>query len=206
MLRFILAFSCFFRLLFGMKLNPQVVQFLPEEAKPKAKGLPPREEEKKPPKADAKPEIKVEKVVERVVEKVVEKVEPAPFHREGALALLGLLQREGRLIDFLQEKIETYADADIGAAVRDIHRGCRKVLVEHVTLEPVMPGAEEDAVTLAKGFDPGEIRIIGEVKGDPPFKGVLRHHGWRATDVKFPTLSDGVDRRVIAPAEVEIGG
>ena len=95
-------------------------------------------------------------------------------------------------------------DSDIGAAVRDIHRGCKKVIDEHLELEAVMPGDEEDEVSVPKGFDPGEVRLIGEVSGEPPFKGTLRHHGWRATKVKLPTLSEGVDRHVIAPAEVEI--
>jgi hypothetical protein len=108
------------------------------------------------------------------------------------------------LVDFLLEPIDGYQDADVGAAVRAIHRGCRKVLSEHLTLEPVMPGAEDDPVSVPRGFDPGEIRLVGEVSGEPPFRGVLRHHGWRVIETKLPTLSDGVDRSVVAPAEVEI--
>jgi hypothetical protein len=49
------------------------------------------------------------------------------------------------------------------------------------------------------------VRLIGKTVGDPPFRGILVHHGWRAVDVKLPTLSDGVDRRVLAPAEVRLG-
>lgn len=124
---------------------------------------------------------------------------------EGALVLLGLLQREGRLVDFLRESLDGYDDAAIGAAVRDVHRGCRKALEEHVTLEPVMPGREDDAVTVPRGFDPGEVRLIGRVDGDPPFRGTLVHHGWRALTVRFPTLAEGLDRRVLAPAEVKLG-
>ena len=124
---------------------------------------------------------------------------------EGALQVLGLLQREGRLVDFLRESLEEHADAQIGAAVRDIHRGCRKVLEEHLRLEPVMPGREEGPVVVPRGFDPTEVRLIGKASGDPPFRGTLVHHGWRAVDVKLPTLSDGVDRRVLAPAEVRLG-
>jgi hypothetical protein len=105
----------------------------------------------------------------------------------------------------LREGIDDYDDADIGAAVRDIHRGCKKAIDEHVTLEPIMPGAEDDAVTVQAGFDPGEVRLSGKVAGDPPFKGVLRHHGWRATKAELPMLSDNIDRRVIAPAEIEVG-
>ncbi len=67
-----------------------------------------------------------------------------------------------------------------------------------------MPGDEDSKVSVPKGFDPAEIRLIGEAKGEPPYRGTLRHRGWRATDVKLPTLADGVDRTVIAPAEVEV--
>jgi hypothetical protein len=123
---------------------------------------------------------------------------------EGALLLLGLLQREGRLVDFLSEGLENHGDAAIGAAVRDIHRGCRKVLDEHVRLEPVMPGQEEGPVVVPRGFDPSEVRLIGRAAGDPPFRGILVHHGWRAVDVNLPSLSEGVDRRVVAPAEVRL--
>ena len=118
--------------------------------------------------------------------------------------MLSLLQREGRLVDFLQEDIEDYEDADIGAAVRDIHRGCRKVLRDHLTIEAVMPGEEDDEVTVKEGFDPGEIKLIGDVKGEPPFRGVLQHHGWRVTSETLPKLSGDVDRRVLAPAQVEV--
>jgi hypothetical protein len=123
---------------------------------------------------------------------------------EGALLLLGLLQREGRLVDFLREPLDQHDDAAIGAAVRDIHRGCKQVLDQHLRLEPVMPGHEEGPVLVPRGFDPAEVRLIGKATGEPPFRGTLVHHGWRAVDVRLPTLSEGVDRRVLAPAEVRL--
>jgi hypothetical protein len=191
-----MAFACFFKLLFGGKLPAGAVAYLPEGAAP-AKALP-----------DAKAEPVVEKVVERVVEKIVErpaKTNAATNHRDGGLAMLALLQREGRLVDFLREPLDGFGDADIGAAVRDVHRGCKKVLDQHLTMEAVMPGAEEDKVTVPKGFDPAEIRLIGEAKGEAPYRGTLRHHGWRVTEARLPSLAEGVDRLVLAPAEVEVG-
>jgi hypothetical protein len=121
-----------------------------------------------------------------------------------AVQLLALLQKEGRLLDFLQEEIGAYSDEQIGAAVRDIHRSCRKVLEEHVGLEPVLPGEEESAVTVEPGFDPSRIRLIGNVTGEPPFAGVLKHHGWRATALSLPKTPQGFDPTVVAPAEVEL--
>jgi len=203
MARISLAFRCFFRLLFGRDLPREAGEFLPP-GPPTPAALPdPRAAPE--PKAAPKP-------VPSAVDARPERREPrtahadlAGHHRDGALALLSLLQREGRLVDFLREGLDDFTDADIGAAVRDIHRGCRKVMEEHFVMEAVMPGEEEARVTVPVGFDPGEVRLVGKVSGQPPFKGTLRHHGWRVLEVKLPTLTDGVDRRVVAPAEVEIG-
>jgi len=131
---------------------------------------------------------------------------PPPSRPEGAAAvqILALLQKEGRLLDFLQEEIEGYGDDQVGAAVRSIHAGCRKVLREHVGLAPVVEGEEESTVEVPSGFDPSRIRLIGNVTGDPPFKGVMRHHGWRSTALKLPAPPAGFDPSVIAPAEVEL--
>jgi len=121
-----------------------------------------------------------------------------------AIQMLGLLQKDGRLIDFLQEDIADYDDAQIGAAVRNIHRDCKNVLDEHLSLEAVMPNEEDEKVTVEPGFDPSTVRLIGNVTGEPPFSGVLRHHGWRAKDTKLPDLPESGDQTVIAPAEVEL--
>jgi hypothetical protein len=121
------------------------------------------------------------------------------------LRVLAVLQRDGRLIDFLEEDIDPYNDAQIGAAVRDIHRGCRKALHEYLRIEPVLNAAEEDRVTVAADFDPASIRLIGNVNGSPPFQGVLKHHGWRARANQLPALPAARDdASVLSPAEVEI--
>ena len=121
-----------------------------------------------------------------------------------ALHLLSLLQREGRLIDFLQEDIAGFDDTEVGAAARVVHAGCRRVLAEGLTLEPALREADGASVTVPVGFDAQRIRLTGNVAGQPPFRGVLRHHGWVATAVQFPTLSAALDPRVLAPAEVEL--
>ena len=197
MSRFTLAFRCFFKLLFTGKLPAAAATYLPPEAE--AKALP--EPKKEPPAEKPAPEKKAEPARAPVIRPGADL---GAQHRDGALALLALLQREGRLVDFLRESLDSYPDADIGVAVRDIHRGCKKVIEEHFVLEAVMPGEEDTRVKVPAGFDPGEVRLIGKVSGEPPFTGTLRHHGWRVTEVKLPTLTEGVDRRVLAPAEVEI--
>ena len=128
---------------------------------------------------------------------------PEKTHAAG-LAVLALLQREGRLIDFLREDVASFADAEIGAAARVVHAGSRKVLDQYLTLEPVLSEAEGANVTVAAGFNPERVRLTGNVAGEPPFRGALKHHGWVATDVRFPALSPTLDPRVIAPAEVEL--
>jgi hypothetical protein len=65
----------------------------------------------------------------------------------------------------------------------------------------VLAGKEEERVTVPEGFDPATIRLVGNVVGKPPFKGTLRHHGWRVKEVKLPRAVDGA---VVAPAEVEL--
>ncbi|MGE0826726.1 MAG: DUF2760 domain-containing protein [Candidatus Binatia bacterium] len=123
---------------------------------------------------------------------------------DAAIQLLGLLQREGRLVDFLREDIQPYNDEQIGAAVRAIHQGCRQILSDHLTLEPILEGAEGDEITIESDFEPSAIRLTGNVSGEPPFRGTLRHAGWRVKQIKLPAQPAGQDPKVVAPAEVEI--
>ena len=118
--------------------------------------------------------------------------------------LLGLLQREGRLIDFLEEDIEPYDDAQIGAAVREVHRGCRAALNDALGLKPVLDAPEGTEVEIEEDFDPSRIRLIGNVHGSPPFKGVIRHSGWRFTRVDLPRWTGKEKTDILAPAEVEV--
>lgn len=207
MSRLFLAFLCFLRILFGRKLPPEAMKFLPETttpapgSTPAGKALPPAASK---PAAAPAPASKPEPARPAPAAEDRPRVSAAQQHRDGALALLALLQREGRLVDFLLEALDGFSDADIGAAARDVHRGCRKVLDQHLSLEPVMPGSEEARVAVPAGFDPAEVRLIGEARGEPPFRGTLRHHGWRVVDARLPALADSVDRTVIAPAEVEL--
>ncbi len=123
-----------------------------------------------------------------------------------SLHLLSLFQREGRLVDFLEEDLQAYDDAQIGAAVRSIQESCRASLNRYVGPEVVIDKDEGDEVTVEAGFDAGSIKLTGNVSGEPPFKGTLQHRGWRAAKLNLPTLSGTADPTLIAPAEVEIKG
>ena len=136
--------------------------------------------------------------------KVEPKPEPAPPSTDAALQLLALLQREGRFVDFLEEDVASFADADIGAAARVVHAGCRKALREHVKLEPVRSEEEGVRVTLPDPLDAASVKLTGNVTGKGPYTGTLRHKGWRAADITLPTAVAGHDPRVLAQAEVEL--
>lgn len=130
---------------------------------------------------------------------------PKPVKPSGApVRMLALLQREGRLVDFLLEDVDSYSNDQVGAAVRDIHRQCQHALKEHLVLEPVLPHAEGDNVEVPAGFDPSAIQLTGNVTGQPPFHGTLRHHGWRVKQIKLAPLAEGQDELVLQPAEVEL--
>lgn len=118
--------------------------------------------------------------------------------------ILGLLQREGRLIDFLQEDITPFSDEQIGAAVREVHKGCRNALSESFKLEPVLDAVEGSEVEVDEDFNPLHIKLVGNIHGKPPFKGVLRHCGWRYSVINLPEWTAKEKTDVVAPAEVEI--
>lgn len=120
------------------------------------------------------------------------------------LHLLAMLQREGRLVDFLNENLEQYEDDQIGAAVRGIHENCKRTITKNLNLQPIIDHLEGEETEVAEGFDPHAVKLTGNVTGRPPFIGILRHRGWRTDKIELPTLSDVSDAGIIAPAEVEI--
>lgn len=131
-----------------------------------------------------------------------------PFLQEtipdSALQLLGLLQQEGRFVDFIEEDMRGFSDTDIGAAARVVHAGCRKAINEHLNILPVRDEQEGTRVTLEVGFDATTTRPTGNVSGEPPFIGTLVHRGWRATKINLPKIARHHDVSVLAPAEVEL--
>jgi len=127
---------------------------------------------------------------------------PAPPPGAGGLNLLALLQQEGRFLDFIEEDIDGYSDAEIGAGVRAIHSGCRTALHERMKIQRIYPEEDGAAVELGADYDPNLVRLTGNVHGEPPFRGRLEHGGWRASDVRLPERSG--DPAIIAPAEVEV--
>ena len=171
------AFKTFFGILSGGEIPREVVQ---ELIQPPAEIAPPS-------KATEEPTLA-----------------PPVESSDRAVQMLAILQRDGRLIDFLTEDIGPYSDAQIGAAVRDLHQSCKQTLERYVRLEPVIDSEEGQHITVQETIDPAAIKLIGNVTGKPPLRGLLRHRGWRVSAVNLPPLPDGTGRTVVAPAEVEI--
>jgi hypothetical protein len=178
--RLSLAFSTFFRLLFDAAYAARVRPLLP--------GSVPRVDLEAP--AGEAPTNQASALTERDV---------GP-----ALQLLAMLQREGRLIDFVQQEITTYSDADIGAAARVVHQGCRKAFLRTLVIETIRSEPEGSGVSLPSGFDAKAHRLVGAVQGQPPYQGTLRHRGWRIRQVTLEEPLASADLGIVAPAEVEL--
>ena len=194
--RVAIAIGSFFAILANARLAGDIHRLRTGE--PLAADVPPSE---------VRVEVPVEKIIETRVEVPVEKIVERRVEvatDTAALQLLGLLQREARFVDFIQEDVAPYSDAEIGAAARVVHGGCRKLLAEHFTLAPVRAEAEGSRVTLAAGFDAAAVRLTGNVVGQAPFTGTLRHRGWQVTQVRLPQLTDARAAAIIAQAEVEL--
>ena len=177
------AFRCFFSILFHADIPNDIAQ---KQVKP------------------AGPVPQVPAAAVRSAPHVGEVERPASEEFDRGVQILALLQRDGRLIDFLAENISAYPDAQLGAAVRTIHETCRQVLDRYLKLEPILNSEEDQPVTVQAGYDPAAIKLIGNVAGGPPVRGVLRHKGWRVKEVNLPPLPQGAGRMVVAPAEVEL--
>ena len=124
--------------------------------------------------------------------------------RSDAVYTLTLLQREGRLIDFLKEDISSFSDDQVGAAVRQIHEGCSKVLDRYFKVEALASVNEGESLTVPKDFDPSEYQMSGQVAGEAPYTGSLVHKGWKASALSLPERSSSLNGMVICPAEVEV--
>jgi hypothetical protein len=134
-----------------------------------------------------------------------EEVKPAKKAQSDAIQLLAAFQREGRLVDFLMEPVDTYSDAQIGAAVRDVHRDCKGVLDRVFAPQPISENDEGKEITVPDGFDPSFYRLSGNVTGKPPFNGVVRHRGWNAARLELPQWQGSEESaNVISPVEVEL--
>lgn len=184
-----MAWICFFQIIF----RPAFARALLPQYQQLRQGLPPGEPGRAAPQAP-----------EQAAAPPPPAAEPPEQVHRSALLLLSMLQREGRFVDFLQEEVAPFGDADVGAAARIVHEGCRKVVRQYLQISPVRTEGEGASVSVPAGFDAQRIRLTGNVQGQPPFTGTLKHPGWEAKQVTLPPLSEAVDPRILAPAEIEL--
>lgn len=152
---------------------------------------------------EAKPEV-ITKTVEVIKEVEVQAPQLDTVNEDGALQILQLLQQEARLIDFVKENIDGYGDAEVGAAARQIHAGCGKVVSQYFTVAPVHSSPENSRVEVASDYDPKAIKLEGRVTGSGPYVGTLIHSGWKVTATNLPKVTSTEGLTILAPAEVEV--
>lgn len=172
--RLVYAFRCFFALLFRRTIPPDILAVV------------------------AAP------VAERAAPPAAAAVAAVEDRGERAVQLLALLQRDGRLVDFLLEDVTPYSDAQIGAAVREVHASCRRVIERYLPLEPILPDEDGQTTTLGAPVDPSTVKLVGNVGNQPSYRGTVRHRGWRVGRVALPPLPAASARLVVTPAEVEV--
>ena len=172
--RISLAFKSFFSILFKDNLPESVAQAYGYAKAPAPKA------------AAAKPAIREERA------------------SDGALQMLGILQRDARLLDFLMEDLKPYSDDQVGAAFRQVNEQGRATLERYVTVRPVIDAVDNTRVTVPSR-DPNTVKLIGNVPADGNAReGILRHKGWRVERVELPKPASGQDVKVLAPAEIEV--
>ena len=204
-MRIILAIKAFFAVLAGKTLQPEL-------SLPAGESVPEKTENKD---TDSSLAIlqqqldEAQSALAKAESELAEKNETAPTSLDeithaAAVSVLSVMQGEARLLDFVSEDISDYSDEDVGAAVRDVHRGLQSTFKDHFPIEPLREEEEEASITVPEGFDPQQVRLVGNVVGEPPFAGTLSHRGWRVTKVQLPKAKTGEAVYVAQAAEVEI--
>lgn len=127
---------------------------------------------------------------------------PAVPTRSEALTLLSTLQREARLLDLVQEPLDQFQDAQIGAAAREVLKDCRKTLDRLFAIQPLAEQDEGAVCDVPATTSPNRIRLIGKSSG---VSGTITHRGWQATCCEIPQWSGGRSEAwVLAPTEIEV--
>lgn len=154
--------------------------------------------------AGGRSEPKAERIEQPVQPKPVVN-RPIPPVRNDAVTLLAALQREARFVDIVKEPLSEYSDAQIGAAARDVLRDCGAVLDRMFSLHPIVEAEDGAEIDTPAKVDAARYRLTGNPSGEPPFRGVLGHHGWEASQCELPKWTGSEESaRVIAPVEIEV--
>ncbi|MCR9197878.1 MAG: DUF2760 domain-containing protein [Planctomycetaceae bacterium] len=131
--------------------------------------------------------------------------EPEKPARSEAVTLLAALQRDARFVDFVNEPIDGYSDAQVGAAVREVHKGCKDVIDRMFGLSAVVDQAEGSTVSVEDAAS-SKYRLTGSVsQSSGAASGELMHHGWQASRCDVPEWTgDEAGIHVVVPAEIQV--
>jgi hypothetical protein len=158
-MRFFLAISVFFKVLFHAKYAQDISSIPSKEAK------------------IGELEDNLKRL--RLENNLLEASAKAPVVEDellpGASALLTLMQREARFLDFTQEDISELSDQQVGAVSRLIHRDLKKLVSQYVKLQPVFDAEEGQKVSVGVDRLPYEYQVATDRDLNAPFSAVLRH-------------------------------
>lgn len=187
----LLAFRAFFSVLFNRQMAGLVRDCLENKAAPP------------PPSPSVNEQLTAQKSKEPIPSqpKAQSQIKSKSGDRSDALNLLSALQRESRLLDLVCESLDSYSDAQVGAAARDVLRDSRKVLDRTFGLKPLVDSPEGQPIEIPENASPVRWRVIGKSASKT---GSLCHPGWQATKLDLPIWAGSADdTMIIAAAEVE---
>jgi hypothetical protein len=174
-MRLILAFQCFFKILFSGVFAQKVRSLGMDNKSIKPTQLP--KNEPKPP-------------------------EKQQETKDSSLLLLSLMQREARLIDFLMEDITEYSNEQVGAAIRDVHKKASGILKR--CYDPIALVAQEGEVDLEVAYNAEVWDVSGKIPQAGSFKAEVIHSGWMAQKLELPVWKGSLaNRMLISPAQAE---
>jgi hypothetical protein len=123
--------------------------------------------------------------------------------RSDAVTLLATLQREARLVDLIQEPLDQYSDAQIGAAARPCLAQCRSTLKRIFELRPLVDVPEGQQLEIPAAASPQRYQWVGDVSGAKA-AGKLVHPGWEASRCELAQWTgDAADANIVAPVQLE---
>ena len=229
---FLYSFYCFFRVIFSRRAGNYIHAALAEVSRVNAleksqrrlekenkkrlkQGLPPLAAPADPEIEDlAEPEQAQEEIEEEVVEeskpmdalkyKVKDEISKKDEKNIDGVFLLSLFQKQGRLVDFLQQDIASFSNAEVGEAARVVHDGCARILGDYFTMEAIRTEEEGALVSVDADYNLSEITLTGNLRGSAPYRGELLHHGWKISDQHPPEQLDPKARFIVQPAEIEV--
>ena len=181
----VVAFRAFFVALFNSQKAKAIETILDAESASVPDGLPASTAQTTPPKPIAAPAGAAKPV------------------RSEALTLLATLQREARLIDLIQEPLDQYTDAQVGAAARPCLTQCRSTIARIFELRPLVAQSEGQSVEVPESASPLRYQWVGDA-GAATRSGTLVHAGWQANRCEIAQWTGSADdAKVIAPAQIE---